>query len=344
MINLNDDCYIVKKALSIESILEHISDYDIFKYYIPGIQIGKKILSPLRDDKNPSFNIFWYAAVRKLFFKDLGTGVTGDAFRYVQLIKNCDFQTALTIIVEDFRLNKYIQVKDINYTPSPKEPIVYDKEVIEKSIKEAVEIKVTVRKWLQRDVDYWGSYGVSIQTLNKYRVFPIKYLFFGESVYGVDELAYAYLELKDGVARYKIYQPRKIETKWFNNFVDNTLSGFSQLPTEGDTLIIASSLKDGMCIHDLEVEGVSIIAPQTENYIFKEYVLDDLKWRFRRVILFYDHDTAGLKASEHMKELFGLDYITTGTELYKDPSDYYKANGRSALLDLFKMKLHEKRR
>lgn len=337
MINLKDDKYLVKKVLSKESILEYISDYDIFKYYIPGIELGKRINSPLREDKNPSFNIFWYPAVKKVFFKDLGTGDKGDSFSYVQRIKDCNFTTALKIIAKDFRLDTYLNVKDSNYIPSINEPIVYDKSIIEKSIRDSACIQITEREWLSRDVYYWKSYGVSKKTLIKYRVRPIQYMFINGNVYGVDRLAYAYTELKDGVVKYKIYQPLLKENKWFNNFVDNTLSGFSQLPKDGDLLIIASSLKDAMCLHDLGY--TSVIAPQTENYIFKQYVLDDLKWRFKRVVLFYDHDDAGLKASEHMKQLFNLEYITTGASEFKDPSDYYKFNGKEKLLKLIQGKL-----
>ena len=337
MINLKDDKYIVKKILTKESILEYISDYDIFKYYIPGIELKKKINSPLREDKNPSFNIFWYPVAKRIFFKDLGSGDKGDSFNFVERIKNCDFQTALKIIAMDFRLDKYLSINGDYYTPSVHEPIIHSKSIIEKSIKESVCIQITERKWLIRDMNYWGSYGISKNTLIKYRVRPIQYMFIDDIVYGVDSLAYAYTEFKDGVVKYKIYQPALKENKWFNNFVDNTLSGFSQLTREGDLLIIASSLKDAMCLHDLGYTNV--IAPQTENYIFKQYVLDDLKWRFKRVVLFYDHDDAGIKASEHMRELFNLDYITTGTSEFKDPSDYYKFNGREKLLKLIQDKL-----
>ena len=46
------------QILSAENILKKVTEYDIFKYYISGLEApGKKFCSELRKDRNPSCSI-----------------------------------------------------------------------------------------------------------------------------------------------------------------------------------------------------------------------------------------------------------------------------------------------
>jgi len=332
MINLTDKKYSIedqKPYPTHELINRCISDYDIYKYYINGFELRRAISSPFREDKNPSFSIYPSTKYKGLLlWKDLSTGEYGDAITLVKKIFNISYNEALSKIVVDFRLRDFKTNDKI--IASPIKPVITkDKNIID--ISERV-IKITTRKWNKSDKEYWSSYGITRKTLDLYNVVPIKYLFINNNIFSVDKNAYAYIENKDGLTRYKIYQPYNTVTKWLNNFIEGTISGFIQLPQQGELLLIASSLKDGMCLHEM---GYNFIAPQTENYIFKPHIIQDLIGRFKNIIVFYDYDDAGLRAAKKMKDIYGFNYITTDSYI-KDISDYYKYNGKKQTIKLVK--------
>ena len=322
MINLNDEQFQDKQLITEEALFEHISDYDVFNYYVEDLSLNYAFKSPLRADKNPSFSIFFSKKRNRLFYKDFGNGDSGSCIKMLMQLMNLSYHEALTQIVLDFGLESKFKVPNGFKRSKNKPAKVFDKNHVDNIIKTSNVIQITSRNWTQQDLNYWEQYGVSYLTLLKYNIVPIKYLFINGEVYGVDRFAYAYSEMKDSEIRYKIYQPFSRYNKWINNLIEGTLSGWSQLSESGDLLVISSSLKDGMCLHD---QGFNdFIAPQTENYIFKPHIVDDLLTRFKEIVVFYDYDEAGLKAAQRMNQLYGFRYFTTNNEQYKDPSDYYK--------------------
>ena len=83
--------YSTKKAITdtvLQDILELLNDYDIYSYYLGQFKINKLMCSPLRnDDKNPSFAVF-VGHEGRLFFKDHGNGIGGNAITFVKTICN----------------------------------------------------------------------------------------------------------------------------------------------------------------------------------------------------------------------------------------------------------------
>ena len=198
-------------------------------------------------------------------FKDFATGERGNVFIFLMKLWNLSYIQVLNQVIVDFNLQDYFFTSDRIKSPKGS-PVIYSSEYYDTIVKENAIIQITVRNWNNSDKLYWQGYGISNSTLNKYRVFPIEYIFLNDKIIKADKLSYAYQENKDGAIRYKIYQPYNKDLKWINNMVEGTISGFSQLDKWGTTLIISSSLKDAMCIHDLGFTNV--VAPQTENYIF----------------------------------------------------------------------------
>lgn len=316
--NLND--YRYKDRVDEELIFKYITDYDVFNTYIEGLELGKAFHSPLREDNHPSFTVFYSRRYNKYMFKDFRLG-SGDCVVFVQKLLNLNKYEALVKIIQDFNLEDKFEFKPIEKSIRKFEP------VITKGLKPnlgSTKIQIKKRQWSNGDILYWKQYNVSIEILELFKAVPISYYFINNHPIKSRRLSYAYREFKDGELRYKIYQPEGDRTdKWFSNFVYGTLSGWRLLPEKGDLLIITSSLKDGLCLYS---HGFNILAPQTENYIFKKNVIEDLQNRFNRILVWYDHDDAGFIAAKKMKELYGLDYITTGFKENKDPSDLYKYN------------------
>ena len=324
MINLNDDSFKNKETVTEETLFQLISDYDVFNHYIDDFVLNLAISSPLRKDSNPSFSVFYAKKKDRLLYRDHGNADSGSCIKFIMLLFNIGYNEALIKVALDFGLESKFKIPNGLKRTNDRVVKVFDRNHIDKLIRVSNVIQVSSRNWNQQDLNYWEQYGVSYITLIKYNITPIRYLFINNEVYGVDKLAYAYSEMKDGEIRYKIYQPFSNRMKWVNNLIEGTLSGWSQLDETGDLLVIASSLKDGMFLHDLGF--TNFIAPQTENYIFKTHIVDALRSRFKEIVVFYDHDNAGLNASEKMREIYGFKYFTTNNSKYKDPSDYYKFN------------------
>ena len=82
-------------TMSLKDLLEKLSDYDIYSYYLGSFKPGKLINSPLRpDDKIPSFAIF-PSKTGDLLFKDHGTGEAGNALKFIKLYKGIDTREEL---------------------------------------------------------------------------------------------------------------------------------------------------------------------------------------------------------------------------------------------------------
>lgn len=336
MININDDKYKELKFATDTDILECISDYNIFKYYYPEFQPNVSVKSPLRKDDNPSFSIFWSSRYNRLFFKDFATGMRGDVFVFLSKYLNLEYPNVMSRIVFDFNLtDKFATIYNKKFRKS--KPVIYSDDYIDTIKKDTVNIQVKLRGWNKSDIEFWGTYGVSESTLKKYRVIPISFIFLNDAIIKADKLSYAYVEYKDELLRYKIYQPKSDKMKWVNNLVEGTLSGWTQMPETGDYLIITSSLKDAMCVHDIGFKNV--LAPQTENYIFKPHIVEILKSRFKNIYIFYDNDDPGINASKKMAVKYGFKEIFTGINSLKDASDYYKEKGEALLYWLIKSQL-----
>ena len=77
-----------KIALNLENILRRISEYDIFKMYMPHpFKINVATNSPFREDRNPSFLIS--NRYGRLSYIDYGrTEFRGDAVHFVRQLFN----------------------------------------------------------------------------------------------------------------------------------------------------------------------------------------------------------------------------------------------------------------
>lgn len=321
----------VKKQLTEESLLEEVSEYEIYRYYIGDFVIGRPFNSPLAKDDNPSFTIFIPKKYPgKLFFKDF-RGITGDAIVFVKEHFGLNYKEALERIAIDFNLeDKFLintsfkQIKPVTLRLAKEDRLDLKKE--------SLNLKITSRDWKIHDKTYWKSYGISKGTLELFNVVSIKYYWMYDKLYNADKYAYAYKEWKDNELNYKIYQPFRESNnhKFVNGFLDGTFSGWDLLPEYSNLIIITKSAKDCMFLYE---HGYNAIAPQGEGYTFKPQVIDILKAKCKKLVLFYDNDEAGINSAKRNCEEFNLEYVTTNSK-YKDITDYYKNNGLEKTINL----------
>jgi hypothetical protein len=268
--------------LSVEEILKEISQYDIYSYYMNrGFKIEELICSPLRKDNIPSFRFFYHKTKKDtLMWYDFATAESGDCFIFVCKLLGLSYIDCLRRIVQDFKGS------GSSYSIPDRSNIVLNKNKEQEFSK--VKIGIRKRKWLEKDRLFWEQFGISKKTLELFKVAPIDYVFYNDKPVKTDELSYAYLEIKDGVHSFKIYQPLSKTFKWINNADYSVHQGYTQLPEKGELLIVTKSLKDVMALRD--VLGINAIGLQSESVNIKNTVLDEYKSRFERVICLFDND------------------------------------------------------
>lgn len=313
-----------KRELTIQNIRQLVSSYDLLSYYCePFKEVNIRFCSELRNDKFPTCSV--QAFKGKLFYKDFATGDSFDDIGYIQHKYNLNFKEALALINRDFKLG--LASIEMEGMPTMQFFGVPDKTVdVNELVKESAKIKVQVRKWTQQDKDYWnGKYDFTSKQLEFYRIFPIKFFWMNDRLYSCKQNSYGYyLGKRDDIARWKIYQPladKKI--KWFSNIGKQDVQGYEQLPDKGEKLYITSSLKDVIVLRKL---GLFAVAPSAESAPLDDEVLKELKQRFDHIVIFYDNDEAGIKASSKHSKLYEAEEICIPhkylSQKIKDPSDF----------------------
>lgn len=332
MENFNLNSLGFNSLITKEDILKHVTQEEVFSFYMgEDIKHLGVFHSPLREDNIPSFALYFHKHNRNtLMFKDFATQDCGDFVVLVMKIFNLTYNEALKKIATDFKLGDFnIQAKSNTVT--------YTRLVQ----KDRVKLGIKIRSWEVRDKNYWTSFGISKKTLQKFNVFPISYIFYNDTAVKAHEYAYAYVEEKDGIISYKIYQPLEVKLKkWINNANYSVHQGYRQLPDKGDILIITKSLKDVMSIHDcLNLPAIGL---QSESVMMKESVMEEYKSRFSKVICLFDNDEAGKKLTANFSNNYSIPYLFVPEEPgITDFSDLVKHMGKIKAVEIINQKIKE---
>ena len=296
--------------VTLEWILSKVTEYDIYAKYIGQFKVGMIYNSPFRKDKNPSFGIFYSKRTKQLLFKDHGTGECGNVIKFVQLYTGkTNYNDILQDIVSKLNItNDTVLDSSKQYIPST----------------ETV-IGVVRQKMTETDINYWSQFHISTKTLKKYNVDSIKYYLCNGIVKGIykpENPMFAYKVYNN----FKIYRPLGDKyTKWRNNLTEYDVQGYEQLPKKGDICIITKSLKDVMCLYKM---GIPAISPSSESTWIPQTVLDDILKRFKRVLICFDRDVAGVKNLRKISLKTGLEPILVHKKWKaKDISDAIAKNG-----------------
>ena len=299
--------------MSLKDLLDKLTDYDIYSYYVGQFKIGKLFNSPLRsDDKNPSFAIF-KGMNGGLFFKDHGSGEGGNAIKFVKLYKNIntkdELERELLRIVRKMNPNSGNAIRTYSYSVDSG----------------PTDIGIVRQPFTDVDKRYWKQFHISIDTLRKFQVFSIKYFLCNRVVRGTyKETSPMYAYKVDD--KFKIYRPLASKyTKWRTNLTNRNVQGLSELPVEGgNLLIITKSLKDVMCLYEM---GFNAIAASSETTFIPDDILDSLRHKWKHVIMLYDRDKTGMLESRKYSRQYKLDAVFVHKRFKaKDISDAVKDN------------------
>ena len=312
--------------LDTNTLSSHVSDYELLSYYFGITRMGVTN-SPLRPDRHPSFSLT--SKTGKITYKDFSTGEYGDVLDMICKKFGITIKDALSMIARDFK------VKPTSHTYQHKTTYV------KKEQKHPNVIQVRVRGFETYDKEYWQTYGVDLEFLKQFDIYPIDYYWINANVFRADKFAYTYVEERNGEIYHKIYQPLNSDGhKWFNNYPKDTMSLIYAVDRGVSDIIICSSVKDALCLWgNLQVH---CIAPQGEGY---DIPFEHLKKMFpnARFRILYDNDKKGLEYSSHLSGKYNIENIVIPPfEGGKDVSDYYKLNGRTPFINMFNKLINDK--
>tara|TARA_R110000822_G_scaffold32462_1_gene93068 strand:+ start:915 stop:1919 length:1005 start_codon:yes stop_codon:yes gene_type:complete len=316
----------IKRArLTAEAILDKISDYDIFRFYMPhqNWKINVVTNSPFRNERNPSFVIGYRSG--QLKFIDFGdTSKTGNCFSFVQMLYNLpDFSEALIKIDKDFDLGIASGVSTNNYVR-----IISDYAQPTSVIKREYFIQVKARKFTNEELAYWNEYYQDVDDLRENNVYSVDTVYLNKKKFPLKETELRFGYLYEG--HWKIYRPfASKKEKWMPNNVPITMMDGLKDIKDCDVAFINKSKKDYMvmkkiypCCCAVQNEGMGCFSDENVEY---------LKENSERQILSFDSDETGVKNSQQITDKFGFEYCNV-PRLYlgegiKDWADLARIHG-----------------
>jgi DNA primase len=321
-------------ALTVETVLDKITEYDIFRYYYPiDWKLNHVTLSPFRRENNPSFiigNRKGYVS----FIDFADTNLRGDCFQFVKLISALSsLDDVLKLIDRDFDLGIVSGTSSDTYkkiTASYKQP---------EASKRTALIQVVTRKFTQDELGYWNQYHQSADDLKANHVYSLKKVYLNKQLFYLKDTELRFGYFYDG--HWKIYRPyADKKSKWMPNNVPITAMDGLEDIKNCDVAFINKSKKDYMvmkkifpCSCAVQNEGIACFSPENVEY---------LKANSDKQILSFDSDVTGVQNSQQITKLFDFEYANVPrkylSEGIKDWADLAKAHGLSSIEEYLKKK------
>lgn len=303
--------------ITLEYVLTLATQEQLMAYY-SGVDITtQSFCNPMREDKKPDCRYF-YNRQGKLYMKDFARGLY-DWIDMCMFKNSCNYPRALEIAASDMSNSK----------PTPTGVTL---PTLEKSFKT---ISVIQRDWNETDLHIWSRWGITLDILKYYNVFCVNKLYVDGNHKASGNKSSPIYGYYFGDKEWKIYFPLRTVNKFYSN--SDALQGYEQLPTNGEVVVITSSLKDVMLLRRY---GYPAVAPNSETSIIPSDIIEELYERFTCVICFYDNDETGIISAKNLLDKHGIPYITTNSDA-KDPTDYYYRFGDKRCKELITTKLNQ---
>lgn len=302
-----------------EFLLQKNSQETYFEHYL-GIPVKKGLFrSPpiIRIDTKPTC-AFYKNKSGDLKYKDFA-GPTFNFVGCVMHIFNCSYSQALKIIANDFNLIEFPNIeKNIK-------KIEYSGNILTET-KSAI-IQVEIQNFTEKELSWWNSFGISLKTLNKFKIYSIKSVFLNGNYFNSSTESspiYGYFGgiNSNDVELWRLYMPTKRAYRFLSNWSSLMLQGAKQLPKLGTHYIVSKSMKDTMLLHEF---GFISCAPTSENVLLTKIQAEKINLRFNNnMLVFFDNDIAGVRGAHKYKKEFNARCIFIKRKYSKDISDLYK--------------------
>jgi hypothetical protein len=319
--------FTIDPKITKEFLLSKNSEETYMSYYL-GVPVKKGLFrSPLRSDNHNTCS-FFRGRSGNLYFKDFATGQCLTFEGVVMEKYHCTYPNALKIIAKDFGYIQSSEVKRQEIKIQPK--FEGEKETF---------IQVEIKDFSESELKWWNSFGVTKQTLDKYKVYSIKTVFLNGNIYAQSTqhspIYGYYFGKKENIEQWRIYMPKRKEFRFIGNVSTKTIQGYKQLPDNGKLLVITKSMKDTMLLSSL---GIPAVAPNSETQFVSEKLLDEFRERFKNIVLLYDSDLTGVRFMNKIRKQYRDLIVCMIPRKYeaKDISDFYQKYGRSKTISLIK--------
>lgn len=319
--------FTIDPKITKEFLLSKNSEETYMSYYL-GVPVKKGLFrSPLRSDNHNTCS-FFRGRSGNLYFKDFATGQCLTFEGVVMEKYHCTYPNALKIIAKDFGYIQSSEVKKQEIKIQPK--FEGEKETF---------IQVEIKDFSESELKWWNSFGVTKQTLDKYKVYSIKTVFLNGNIYAQSTqhspIYGYYFGKKENIEQWRIYMPKRKEFRFIGNVSTKTIQGYKQLPNNGKLLVITKSMKDTMLLSSL---GIPAVAPNSETQFVSEKLLDEFRERFKNIVLLYDSDLTGVRFMNKIRKQYRDLIVCMIPRKYeaKDISDFYQKYGRSKTISLIK--------
>jgi len=294
-------------------ILDKISELDIFYKYIgQEIPFGKTIISPIRHEKVPSFNIY-QASNGSVYFKDF-SGERGDCFKLVMLLYNCTFREALQIIADDFNIQSDSAGANRGRQSEQMRNVIRIPSIVKR---ERTRLDVVKKDWDLESLSFWAQWNIGRFQLDEYNVYPCE-SFTMNRRNGEGEFTIEWTE-EDPIFCYEINDAKKIYRPYHQNkpfkFLSNTrgsdIFGLSQINNKQKLLIICAGQKD--CLSLYCNTGIRGIALNSESaHLTKQQYLEIVSLT-DKLLICYDNDKTGTKNALKLSNAYSLDRVDLST-------------------------------
>jgi len=314
-------------SFSKEDLLAKISSYDILNHYLlpyhnsSKLLAAKNISNPFQAEKQetPSFNIFPTMGSGEWRYKDFATGDDGSCFDFVMKLFNLSFPEALAKINSDLTL----------MLDTVQKPIQSNRLLAHSTSK----FEVKRKQFTDAEKQFWLKFGIDEQTLKKFNVSSLEEFSTTSRIgnpytikSGTENFIFAY-ENDNWIKLYKPLDEKKYKFQYLGTKEQGFIFGWQQLPVNGDLLIITGGEKDVM---SLVAKGFNAITLNSETATMPKSVVEELKLRFKTILVLYDNDETGLKQSNILSVAYGFHRLVLPSlqNNGKDISDYF-ANGET---------------
>lgn len=327
-----------------EQVLQKVSQEEIFQFVLgKHPDSASRFLSPFRIDKKANCR-FEVIADGTLLFVDFGDKSTTHrtCFKAVMDKYGIILDSAVNMIVSHFELSS----SEENYVPVTK---TFTIEKADKEEKESTIITYDIVPYAKRDKLHWSQFLITPSQLLEDNVYSTnKYYLTRNGVKrGINLFTKCYAI--DFITRVKLYQPSSVDYRWITNCDENNIGNFDNLPLTSDVLLIKKSYKDHRVIRNLPLD-LNVVWFQNEGCIPDIYILINIAARFKKIVVFYDNDEAGVKAAIRLVSIFNniredcasmihLPVMANKTRQWKDPAQFISKEGSADLLVIFKQLL-----
>ena len=324
-------------SITLEDVLARTTEFGILYHYFNVSELPTVIHSPLRQDSKPSFGLYTLDG-KRVHYTDLATKDRGGLFDLLMKYWGESYKGMLNHLWKDLPSfsNANVQFNSMKSERSYQYQSLKSRNI---------DLQCKVREWRDYDIEYWASYGISLEWLKYADIYPISHKIVirdGQRyVFGADKYAYAYVERKEGKVTLKIYQPyNKGGYKWSNRHDRSVISLWTKVPEYGDRICICSSMKDALCLWSNI--GIPALAIQGEGYGMSDTAIGELKRRYSHIYILLDNDEAGILDGRKLSESTGFtNIVLPKVNDAKDISDLYKSlqdpnRFRDIIMPLFK--------